>query len=239
MKTPLLRYTVAAFALLALAGSGSALGHALGEDYVFFNFRESSIDGEFQIHVKDLRDKLGIDLSEEPTELAAAIVRTAPKVETYIAENFSIGPEDGEPYALSFTSAEYIDSLDGFGTYKFVSETGPLPDRLAISHRMFYDGDRLHRGLVLVQHNAKTGEEYGPENTALIFSPGNQDQSLDLTAVPGLVSTREMIWQGVLHIWIGIDHILFLVALLLSTVLVLQGETWSPVDKFRVPSSAC
>jgi hypothetical protein len=42
-----------------------------------------------------------------------------------------------------------------------------------------------------------------------------------------------MVWQGVLHIWIGIDHILFLVALILSTVLVFaDGSSWRPVSSF-------
>jgi hypothetical protein len=41
-----------------------------------------------------------------------------------------------------------------------------------------------------------------------------------------------MIPQGVLHIWIGIDHILFLVALMLTTVVVWRDGDWQPVDRF-------
>jgi hypothetical protein len=41
------------------------------------------------------------------------------------------------------------------------------------------------------------------------------------------------VWQGVLHIWSGIDHVLFLLALLLPTVLILKESAWRPVGRFR------
>lgn len=39
--------------------------------------------------------------------------------------------------------------------------------------------------------------------------------------------------EGVWHIWIGIDHILFLVALLLPSVLRLENGKWTPVSNFK------
>ena len=42
--------------------------------------------------------------------------------------------------------------------------------------------------------------------------------------------------EGIWHIWIGFDHILFLVALLLPAVLVRQQRTWSPTPSLRAAS---
>jgi hypothetical protein len=109
----------------------------------------------------------------------------------------------------------------------------PLPDRLAVHHSMFYEDDKLHRGLVLVEYNAKTDTTYPSEYTAMVFSSTNTDQELDLTDVPSLLGPREMVRQGVWHIWIGIDHILFLLALMLSTVLVREDGEWRPLRNFR------
>ena len=39
--------------------------------------------------------------------------------------------------------------------------------------------------------------------------------------------------EGVWHIWIGFDHILFLVSLLLPSVLILKSKTWNPAERFR------
>ena len=67
----------------------------------------------------------------------------------------------------------------------------------------------------------------------MVFGPTNSEQTLDLTSVPGLISPMGMIKQGVLHIWIGIDHILFLIALILPTVLYREDGSWKPVQSFR------
>jgi hypothetical protein len=226
--------------LLTLAMMGGILwapgvlqAHALGEDYIFINFRESSIDGHFEIHFEDLEEKLGLEVAPGP-EAAQQIAATAPSVHEYLRVNFSIAPEGGEPYRLEFTGTDVLELPQGtYGQYKFRAETGPIPDRLDFRHDGFYEDDRFHRGLLLVEYNAKSGDEYGPEYTAMVFGPTNSEQTLDLTAVPGLVTPLGMIKQGVLHIWIGIDHILFLIALILPTVLYRDEDGWKPVRNFR------
>jgi hypothetical protein len=42
----------------------------------------------------------------------------------------------------------------------------------------------------------------------------------------------QYLWEGVWHIWIGFDHILFLLALLLPAVLVHEARRWRGVDDF-------
>lgn len=218
---------------LALLVPGTALAHATGEDYVFVTFRDSSIEGHFEIHFDDLQAKLGLDVDPgEDTALADAVA-AAPRVHAYIEENFHVAPQGGEPFAIEFTQQDVTVLPQGtFGQYYFRIATGPLPDRLDIHHSMFYEGDKIHRGLVLVEYNAKTDTTYPAEYTAMVFSPKNRDQTLDLNDVPALMGPREMIPQGALHIWIGIDHILFLLALMLSTVLVRKDGEWQPVDRF-------
>jgi hypothetical protein len=214
---------------------GTLFAHAEGEDYVFFRFLESSIEGHFEIHFDDLREKLGIELdSGADAEAAlAAVDASAARVRAYIEENFSIGPAGGSPFAIDFLHQEVLSLPQGsFAQYHFRIDTGPLPDVLAISHGMFYQEDRLHRGLVLVEYNAKTDTTYPGEYTAMVFSPSNRDQILDLTDVPSIMAPRDMIAQGVRHIWIGIDHILFLVALMLSTVVARRDGEWRPVERF-------
>jgi len=39
--------------------------------------------------------------------------------------------------------------------------------------------------------------------------------------------------EGVWHIWIGFDHILFLVSLLLPSVFIFQSKAWAPAGRFR------
>lgn len=212
---------------------GTLRAHAIGENYIFLNFRPDAIDGRFEIHFDDLRRKVGVAIDVKGAEATAALNAAAPRVHDYIRRHFSIGPEGGAPYELEFGSATVLELPQGFfAQYQFRARTGPLPDRLFVRHSMLFEGDRLHRGLVVVNENVKTGIAYGEEAVAMVFGPMAQDQTLDLHAIPHLLGGRAMVWQGVLHIWIGIDHVLFLVALILPTVLVLSGDGWRPVPGF-------
>jgi len=86
---------------------------------------------------------------------------------------------------------------------------------------MFYENDSRHRGLLCLNYNHKTGEAYGEENAILIFSEDTTEHELNLLDPPEIIwGFADMVREGVWHIWIGIDHILFLIALLLPTVIV-------------------
>jgi hypothetical protein len=226
---------VAWLATLLATGGATANAHTRGENYVFANFREGGIDGRFEIHVSDLSGKLNLDVSKGGEEMRRAVDATAAKVYDYIREHFAMAPEGGgADYPIEFTTRDLLELPQGtFVQYHFRMPTGPLPDRLQIRHSMLYEDDWFHRGLLLVEYNAKTRTHHGEEYVAMVFGPASSDQVLDLTAVPGVLRARDMIWQGVLHIWIGIDHILFLVALMLPTVLVLGSHSWTPVSGFR------
>lgn len=220
--------------LLLLASPGSLFAHAQGEDYVFFKFLENSVEGLFEIHFDEFAEKLDLALEGTDEEALAIVERNAERVQAYLRENFRIGPKGGEPWALEFLAPEIFTLPQGrFVLYNFRIDTGPLPDELDVHHSLFYEGDRLHRGLLMMQYNAKTDTTYEGEYTAMVFSPGNRDQVLDLNNVGGLLTPWDMIPQGVLHIWIGIDHILFLLALMLPTVLQRKDGAWEPVESFK------
>ena len=218
---------------LVLIAPGIALAHAQGEDYVFLTFRDASIEGLFEIHSDDLQTKLGITVDSDPSKALQDVIAAAPQVHAYLAEGFSIAPPGGAAFPFEFTRQDVTALPQGtFAQYHFRLDTGPLPDQLDIRHSMFYEEDRLHRGLVLVEYNAKTDTTYPGEYTAMVFSPSNRDQTLDLTDIPSLMKPWDMVPQGVLHIWIGIDHVFFLLALMLSTVLIREEGQWKPLERF-------
>ena len=219
------------FIAALLIPPSSAFGHAKGEDYVFVNIQKDSIVGQFQINVDELREKLGIEVPTIGSTETETLRQSEDTIYRYINENFSIGPKSGPSYRIEFTGVKVGEKITEFVTYPFRIDASEIPDHLKIYHNMFYEGDRNHRGLLLVQYNAKTEINYGNEHTALIFNPNNQTQELDLTNVPGLLHLREMVFQGVWHIWIGIDHILFLLALILPTVLTREEKHWTPVAR--------
>src|SRR5512132_2106708 len=56
---------------------------------------------------------------------------------------------------------------------------------------------------------------------------------LQLRSIPALHLACEFRGEGVWHIWIGLDHVLFLLTLLLPSVLVRDGSRWRAVARFR------
>ena len=91
---------------------------------------------------------------------------------------------------------------------------------------MLFDLDPLHRGLLQVAYNEQiqTG----------IFSPEQQTVHLNLNKGSPWHEFIQFGREGIWHIWIGYDHILFLISLLLPSVLLWKAGRWHPQQSFRL-----
>ena len=217
--------------ILIFAPISDVFAHAKGEDYIFIKIQKTIIEGYFEVNVVDLREKLNIEIPEDGVAALPVVESTQNIVHEYIRKNFTISPAGGSPYEIKFSGTKPGESVGEYVKYPFTMDVGTLPDELTIYHNMYYQGDKTHRGLLLVNYNAKTETTFDSEETALIFSPKTQLQTLDLNDIPDLINKPEMIWQGMLHIWGGPDHVLFLLALILPTVLFRQAAGWKPVAR--------
>lgn len=239
-------FASSAVIFLAIAGAWStanpAFAHTTGETYVWLNVEETRITGRVEINLDDLREKMEIAVPEAPASADAAedprsavIEKTRSQVLDYIRENFSI-TSDGKPLEIEFTTLSILDLPHDEGNYaQYFYETpdGNVPDIVTIKNRLFVEDDFTHRSLVCIERNRKSGQEFEGEFTAMVFGAHNPVQELDLTHIDLLLRPRDFVWQGVLHIWIGTDHILFIVALLLPAVLVRKDDEWVPVEGFK------
>jgi hypothetical protein len=100
---------------------------------------------------------------------------------------------------------------------------------LELRYRLFADLDAQHRGLLSLQWQAD-----GPAVSA-VFGPAQAVQHFEPGQASGWRAFGQYLVEGVWHIWIGFDHILFLLSLLLPAVLVwrVEGRHWVPVQGFR------
>ena len=88
-----------------------------------------------------------------------------------------------------------------------------------------FDLDPLHRGLLQVAYDeqVQTG----------IFSPEHPTIHLNLNKSSPWQEFIQFGREGIWHIWIGYDHILFLISLLLPAVLCWKAGRWHPQQSFR------
>ncbi|MEM7782117.1 MAG: HupE/UreJ family protein [Planctomycetota bacterium] len=207
-----------------------AWAHAPGENYVWVNIDNVGISGRFEIHIDDLKEKLGVDIEKDGLD------KTAATVHEYIRQHFAILIEDRE-IEFEFEKTGLFEENAKYAQYFYRTVDIDVPDKISIRNDIFIEyNDPLHRSLIVLEYNRKIESEYGAENAVMVFGPHNPLQELDLTDIPSLLKPKEFIWQGVLHIWIGLDHILFLLALLLMAVMVVNPRLPSSLKSTQTQS---
>ena len=109
------------------------------------------------------------------------------------------------------------------GAYAVLRLAGTCPQRTAprwrSTYRLFFDLDPTHRGLL---QYVDDGHSY-----SVIFSADARTQTLGAAVV---ATAHEYVHEGVWHIWLGFDHILFLLSLLLPAVLLRRDDSWQPAQ---------
>ena len=109
----------------------------------------------------------------------------------------------------------------------------PATDRVTVGYTLFADVDPQHRGLLnLATPGGTRTAVLGPQAAMQTFTVGAAADAGPLAQF--LTYVREGVW----HIWIGFDHILFLLSLLLPAVGTWQKQPagqvrWQPVQRLR------
>jgi hypothetical protein len=116
------------------------------------------------------------------------------------------------------------------GTYAVLSlaaKCDSFEHGLKMKYSLLFDVDPSHRGLVQWIAPGSTGAQ------ALVFGTDNAEQPLALQAQSAWQTLGQYLKDGMWHIWIGYDHILFLLSLLLPAVLVRAANDWEPANSLR------
>jgi hypothetical protein len=247
-------------ALLLLAGlmgvllAGPARAHKPSDSYLSLIVTDPAapIAGRWDIALRDLDFALGLD-ADGNGEITWGEVRVRhDAIAAYALARLAV-EADGRACALK-AGAQQVDQHSD-GAYTVLNFTldcaqpaqgggtgagsggggghGGGVQALTLSYRLFADIDPQHRGLLRLD----TG---GVSRTA-IFSPEAARQTFTLAEVSRWTQFVDYVREGVWHIWVGFDHVLFLLSLLLPAVLVRvpgpggqrRGGHWAPVDSLR------
>ena len=114
------------------------------------------------------------------------------------------------------------------GAYAVLGFTARCPATaqvLGIDYRLFADLDPQHRGLLRLEAAGIT--------RSAIFGPAQARQRFTLNTADRLHQFLDYTRAGIWHIWTGYDHILFLIALLLPSVLSRHNGHWRGVINKR------
>ncbi len=227
-----------------------AYSHSIDQSYIYLRVYETAgIEGRFDVKITDLNETLGLSLPLHPTpeELAPYLAQ----IEAYFLANTAFSSVYGEHQIVFTGERGEIFVKDGdFLLFHFKLENVErLPDELTVTYSAFLENDPKQMNLLGMEYNWKAGLINNETIFALDFTEGNSTKTMSLTDTSLWKGFEAMVRQGVWHIWIGLDHILFLLALILPSVvrrrepeLAVVSETgkpkfdiwgWDPVPKFK------
>jgi len=206
--------------LLALCLHIPAWAHKASDSYLVVDVRGSAVTAQWDIALRDMDFALGLD-SDGNGEITWGELRTRQTdVAAWALARLAL--DRGGPCPLHMSQLQVDEHTDG--AYAVLRLTGTCPAQagdLALSYRLLFDLDSLHRGLLRVTVDG-TGHTtvLSPTSGTLRFAPGE---------VSRLQQFQQYLVEGIWHIWIGFDHILFLLSLLLPAVLVHCGPHAPPL----------
>jgi hypothetical protein len=216
----------ALIALLFLWPQAGALAHKPSDSYLSLNAEGAALRGQWDIALRDLEHAIGLDADGDRSITWGELKAKRREVEAYALSRLNVF-SDGKPCALDATDFLVDEHSDGaYAVLRFGADCGArAPASIEIAYRLFFDLDPTHRGLLRFERGDATHTGVlSPERPKLAFGAGQASR---------LAQFGDYLREGIWHIWIGFDHILFLVSLLLPSVLVLKNRTWHPAERFR------
>ena len=205
-------------AALLLACTLPAQAHKASDSYLNLAVQGQRIDGQWDIALRDLEMAVGLDVNGDAAITWDEVRARHAAISAYALARLKLS-SDGAACALRVT--QHLVDTHTDGAYAVLRLQGDCPapvTALGVDYSLLFDIDPQHKGLLQLTHGAVTG--------TAIFAPDARSQLLPLAEPSRWRQFADYVRHGVWHIWIGFDHILFLVSLLLPAVLVRHEGRW-------------
>ena len=203
--------------------AATAQAHIASNGFVSAHVAGAQVTGSIEVAVRDAELAIGVDANHDGHITWGELRASEAQLIGYLEQHVQLAAQ-GHACALTLRTLRINDRVDG--NYAWLSFDAHCPvevRRLGIRYSVLADVDPSHRGLLsltagTVAHTGVLGGANGPQTFAVY------------TASPGQ-AFLEYLQAGIWHIWDGIDHLLFLVSLLLPAVLVRREGRWEPVAR--------
>ena len=192
--------------------------HAPGQSYIYLRIFDTAMEGTYQMNISDINVVLESQFDDNTT-LAELNPRLG-ELQNYFLEQSSFAA-NGKKYDISFETPEVLLTEAGLFLlmpFKF-NGVVEVPDAIDIKFNFLFEQIPSHSNWLMIENNWKAGIFNNERIPSLVYGPNSGIQTLDLSQFTLMRGFLIFIYQGMKHIWIGFDHILFLVALLLSAVI--------------------
>jgi hypothetical protein len=229
LSPPRLPPSLVAFAAFALAllVAASAHAHKPSDSYLTLTVAGDHVEGRWDIALRDLDDAMTLDRDGDGVITWGELRSRGADAAGLALARLALDA-DGvrcETRPRDLRTVRHSDG--GYAVLGFDATCQAEPRALEVDYSLFFDLDPQHHGVVRIDDGTGT-------RTA-IFTSAEQRQVFERSTLATGRQIHSAIRLGVAHIFAGIDHLLFLVALLLPSVLARRAGTgaWEPLPRLR------
>lgn len=194
--------------------------HIASNGFLTLQVDRAQISGALELAIRDGELAVGLDHDGDGKVTWGELRVSQTTLQTYVLGHLHLsGPQ---ACTMEFGPVQVNERVDGSYLWLPISAAcGSVPKHLSIEYRVLDEEDPSHRGLLTLSANGAT-------QTA-VLGGASQVRSFELDHPSPWAAFIEYLHAGIWHIWSGIDHLLFLLSLLLPAVLVRRERQWEAV----------
>jgi hypothetical protein len=204
----------------------SVAAHQLSTSYIIAEVDDTGrISGEWQLSLTDLELAVGLDLNANGELTWGEVKSRQAEIASYLAEHLLLNRAN-LPCNLHFEVMERLQdhANEAFAVSNFSGQC-PINGILEVKYSAIFSLDSSHELILNI------GD--GNHLHSLVLDDSTRTINIDLRKGSWQKTLKQFVYQGVVHIWIGIDHILFLFALLLPAVLQRKDQKWQAISSVK------
>lgn len=213
--------------ILACLMCTTAHAHKPSDSYLRLQIDGEKVAGQWDIALRDLDLAIGLDANADNAINWGEVRARGSDIDGYALSHLKLSSND-KPCPLSVTDHLVDHHTDGaYVVLKLAAVCTPQISTLYVDYSLLFDLDAQHRGLLRLEY----GDDESTVATA-VFAKGDAQQRFAMNGNSAWRSLAGFISDGMHHIAIGYDHILFLIVLLLPAVLERSGGRWIASTSF-------
>lgn len=206
--------------------NGYVFAHKASDSYLKIRGGESALKIQWHIAIKDLELMIGVDSNRDGEVTWGELKGREKEISAHALSHLKFWA-DGILCRLQLTRMLFTEHSDGgYAVLDVGTNAAGSSKSLRIEYSFLFEADPTHRGLVLYENDQILATH--------ILSPSEPVLELETDKATSIWSTfADYVLEGVWHIWIGFDHVLFLISLLLPAVLFRENKQWQPVENLK------
>ncbi len=218
-------------ALLALTCTVTAQAHSSSNAYIGLQSGDDALLLRADVHLRDADLVLDLDIDRDGSVRWSEVMPRQAELLEWMRSGLTLqaGTTVCDLQPVDLLASERSDGHYLSAQWRVACGSDARPTSLRLRYGLLFERDSLHRALVKVElPSAEISAVLSPDRPETELLP---EQPRSAWAVFG-----HYLIEGVWHIWIGLDHILFLLSLLLLAPLLPRGQRvsqWVPQPAIR------